>query len=212
MFKNRAEAAIKLADELSRCRLGAGSLEERGLVLGIPRGGVVLAKVIADRLNWPIDVLITKKVGFPGQPELAMGAVVEDGEVIWDDRLSVQVSQKERDKQEKKARGKVDRYIKEFRGGKRLGVKGKAVVVVDDGIATGRTMEAGIKYLQRESLQVKRLIVAVPVCAGDTAERLKGQVDRWVCLREVEGFQAVGQFYRNFPQVSSEEVKELLAG
>lgn len=202
MFKDRVAAGRKLAASLR--------VEGRGLVLGVPRGGVVLAKVIADKFSWPMDVLITKKIGFPGQPELAMGAVVEDGESVWDEGLSGQVSKEERDRQEKKARDKVKKYIKEFRDGRKLDVKGKTVVIVDDGIATGKTIEAGIKYLQGESLQVERLVVAVPVCAKDTVERLRGLVDEWVCLEEPGSFYAVGQFYRDFPQVSSEEVKKLL--
>lgn len=202
MFKDRVEAARKLADKLR--------VEGEVLVLGIPRGGVVLSKVIAGRYGWPMDVLITKKISFPGQPELAMGAIAEDGKPVWHKQLSGRVSRKERNKQEKGAREKVKRYIKEFRRETplRTRLRGvKTVIIVDDGIATGQTIEAGIKYLRGESLQV---IVAVPVCAKETATRLKKLVDDWICLEEPEFFRAVGQYYSNFSEVSDKQVKRHL--
>ncbi len=202
MFKDRRAAGLKLA---SRLEVG-----EKGLVLGIPRGGVVLGKVIAEKLGWSLDVLVCKKIGFPGHEELAMGAMAETGKSVWDKRFSKQIGMKEKDKQEKEAREKVKRYIKEFRGGTPLRTRLRGagtVIIVDDGIATGQTLEAGIKYLQGQAL---KMIVAVPVCAKRTADRLRQQVDEWVCLMEPESFYAVGQFYKNFEQVSDEEVKRLL--
>ena len=202
VFKNRVEAGEKLADKLE------GKFKDEGLVLGIPRGGVVAGRVLADKLNWNLDVLITKKIGFPGQSELAMGAVAEDGKAVWDEQLAGRAGNEEKKIELSRAQKKVTRYIEEFRDGKKLRVKDKTVIIVDDGIATGKTMEAGIKWLRGKG--VGKIVAAVPVCAKDTAKKLKRLVDEWVCLDEPRSFMAVGQFYREFSQVDDEEVKELL--
>jgi len=183
----------------------------KGVILGVPRGGVVTAKVVAKRLGWPLDVIVTKKIGYPGHEELAMGAIAEDGEPVWDERLRQQAglsAEEEKELVNKIREGKVKRYVKEFRKGRELEVKGKTMIIVDDGIATGRTVEAGIKWLRAEG--VGRIVIAVPTCARDSAKRLKEQVDEWVCLDTPWHFMAVGQFYREFLQVSDEEVKKLL--
>jgi predicted phosphoribosyltransferase len=206
MFESRLEAGEKLAKAVLQLK---GS---KGIVLGIPRGGVVVAKVVAEQLSWPLEVIVTKKIGFPGHDELAIGAVAEDGEPVWDEEMMRRFGFLKEDLKEqlKRAKKKVGQYVDEFRQGKRLQVKDKMVMVVDDGIATGRTVEAGIKWLREEG--VSRLLVAVPVCARDTAKKLKKQVDEFVCLHQPWSFMAVGQFYREFPQVSDEEVKKLLLG
>ena len=202
VFKDRVEAGEKLADKVK------DMIGDRGVILGIPRGGVVTGRVLADKLNWNLDVLITKKIGFPGQSELAMGAVAEDGKAVWDEQLAGRIGDEKKKIELSKAQKKVARYIEEFRGGKELKVKDKTVIIVDDGIATGKTMEAGIKWLREK--EVGKIVVAVPVCAKDTAKKLKKLVDEWVCLDEPRSFMAVGQFYREFSQVDDEEVKELL--
>ena len=202
MFKDRIEAGKKLIAEVKRVVKG------ESLVLGIPRGGVVIGKVVADKLGWKFDVLVTKKIGFPRQEELAMGAVAEDGRPVWDKRLKKRVSEDEWKKELIKTREKVERYIREFRKEKKLNVKGKTVIIVDDGIATGKTVEAGISWLRKE--EVNKIVIATPVCAKDTAEKLKELVDEWICLSMPVNFMAVGQFYEEFSQVSDEEVKQLL--
>jgi len=202
MFKDRFEAGKKLIIEVKRVVKG------ESLVLGIPRGGVVIGKVVADKLGWKFDVLVTKKIGFPRQEELAMGAVAEDGRPVWDKRLKKRVSEDEWKKELIKTREKVERYIREFRKEKKLNVKGKTVIIVDDGIATGKTVEAGISWLRKE--EVNKIVIATPVCAKDTAEKLKELVDEWICLSMPVNFMAVGQFYEEFSQVSDEEVKQLL--
>ncbi len=163
IFADRRDAGRQLAD------LVAQKIQGTGLVLGIPRGGVVLARIVADKLGWPLNVLAAKKIGAPGNPELAVGA-------------------------------KVKPPLPKLQGFKQ-------VILVDDGVATGYTLEAAINYLQGLSLKVA---VAVPVCAQDTAERLKPLVDRWICLHEAADMMAIGQFYREFDQVSDEEVVKLL--
>lgn len=137
----------------------------RGVVLGIPRGGVVVAKIVADKLGWPLEIIRAKKVGAPGNPELAIGA-------------------------------KVKPPFPKLEGVKRA-------VVVDDGVATGYTLEAAIKHLQGSSLKV---IAAVPVAAKDSAGRLKRLADGWICLFEPDDLMAVGQYYREFGQVTDYEV------
>lgn len=203
IFQNRAEAGERLVNRL------VGEMKGKGLVLGIPRGGVVAAKAVAEKLDWPLGVVVTKKIGFPGNEELAMGAVAEKGKPVWDEKMCQRygVSQAQRQAELRKAKKKVEGYIKKFRQGKGLSLKDKLVIVVDDGIATGRTVEAAIKYLQGK---VKKIVLAVPVCALDTAERLKPMVDEFVCLHTTANFMAVGQFYREFEQVSDKEVKKFL--
>ncbi|MDZ4229014.1 MAG: phosphoribosyltransferase family protein [Patescibacteria group bacterium] len=164
IFADRQDAGQQLA------ALAANKIHSKGLVLGIPRGGVVVAKVVADKLKWPLRVLAAKKISDPGNPELALGAKVKP--------TSLEVS-------------------------------GLNIVLVDDGIATGYTVEAAVKWLR--SHQAKKITVAVPVCAVDTARRLKPLVDQWLCLHEADNLYAVGQFYRQFSQVADEEVLQLLA-
>ncbi len=139
IFQDRLEAGELLADEL------VGKVSGEGIVLGIPRGGVVLAKVMAEKLKRPLSVMVTKKIGFPGQEELAMGAIAESGGVVWDERLRRQagLDKIQEERLVREVREKIKRYVKIFRKGKELKVKGKTIVLVDDGIATGKTEEAG---------------------------------------------------------------------
>lgn len=170
IFQNRIEAGERLAVQVAKVGKVAKVEKGKGIVLGIPRGGVVVAKIVADKLGWPLDVLPAKKIGAPGNPELAIGARV---------------------------------------GPTSLKLRGvKTVVLIDDGVATGLTMEAGINWLRRK--QAGKIIVAVPVAAKDSAERLKTLVDGWICLHEADDLYAVGQFYREFGQVSNEVVHHIL--
>jgi len=139
-----------------------------------------------------------------------MGAMAEDGEPIWSEDLIKGYGIKEKDKlrELEKAKKKIRDYIEKFRQGGRLKVKDKIAIIVDDGIATGNTIEAGIKCLR--GLKTKKIIIAVPVCAKDTEKRLKKITDEFVCLHVAGNFMAVGQFYKDFPQVGDEEVERLL--
>jgi len=193
IFRDRYHAGEELVLKLQ----GRVSGDER--VLGIPRGGVVIAEIIAKRFRLKQEVLVTKKIGYPGHEELAMGAIAETGEPVWDKKLRAQVSEELQSEALKKAREKVKEYVNRFRKGEKLLVKGKVVIVVDDGIATGQTMEAGIKWLRKEGS--KKVVVAVPVCAKETAEKLKKLVDEWICIYEPKNFYAVGQWYEQFSQV-----------
>lgn len=203
MFKDRTHAGRLLAEELS-----AGYAERDDvIVLGIPRGGVILASEVARRLSLPLDIIVTSKIGAPGNPEYAIGAVDPDGEVTPNAyagyaiselvHLAVPVHQK------------ITARLNLYRGTQPpLGLKGMTVILVDDGIATGLTVLSAIAYMRRHG--VSRLVVAVPVIAAGAAAIIRPEVDELVALEEPEVFYAVGQFYRHFDQVSDDEVLEAL--
>ncbi|MBI4157516.1 phosphoribosyltransferase [Candidatus Woesebacteria bacterium] len=205
MFKNREEAALKLAQKLS-------SYKKRTdvLVLGIPRGGVITGYVLTKMLKVSFGVLVIRKIGAPSQSELAIGAVGPGGVVILDKdlikRLRVEPGWLKEEIKKKKI--EVDERITRFGSGKKYDFKGKAVILTDDGIATGATIEAAIKCLRK--VGVKEIILAVPVAPSDTASRLGKMVGKIVILEIPKLFSAVGQFYREFPQVADAEVIQLL--
>lgn len=210
-FQDRTEAGEKLAARLLSWR------EKQGVVLAIPRGGVTLGEIVAKRLSWPLGVVITKKIGLPGNEELAIGAVAETGKPVWDKKLSTRygLTKEILAIQEQKARNKVKNYIKKFRNGiplrSRIGGV-ETVIVVDDGIATGQTIEAAINCLRLIVKKQSQIILAVPVCASDSAKRLRKIVDEFVCLHVTSNFWAVGQFYLQFDQVDDKEVIQILSG
>lgn len=201
-FKDRYEAAQALAERLA---------DERGpcVVLALPRGGVPIAAVIARALKAPLDLLMVRKIGAPWQRELAVAALADVGapEVVIDEGIAA-------------ATGASHAYIDEqaglewqeiirrreryLRGRGPVPLEGCTVIVVDDGIATGTTMRAALVALRRRHAQ--RIVLAVPVAPHDRLLALARQVDRVVCLAEPEPFHAVGQHYRDFHQVSDEEV------
>ncbi len=206
MFRNRSESGLRLAERLRLYR-------ERGdaLVLALPRGGVVTGFEVARSLNIPLDVLIVRKIGFPGQEELAAGAVSETGSVVLNrdivsaGRLSEEFLQKEIDRQKQE----IDRRVAFYRAGKRLsGLKGKIVILVDDGVATGATVKAAIAALKEERLA--KLVLALPVGPPDTVETLRTMVDELICLETPLYFMAVGAHYQDFTQVTDQEVVDLL--
>lgn len=181
------------------------------VVLAIPRGGVVVGKVIAERLKIPLDIIVVKKIGAPNEPELAIGAVgpeetvVLDGKVIKDLEVEEEYIQKEVEIKEQEVRERIEKY----RVGKSpLELEGKSVILVDDGVATGATVEAAIKYLRGK--KVKKLVLAVPVAPKSLAKKLKRLVDEILVLEARDDFFAVGDFYRDFFQVTDEEVIQLL--
>ncbi len=207
MFENRRQAGQLLAQRLQDLKDAPDVV-----VLGIPRGGVVVAAEIAHMLNAPLDVYITRKLGAPGNPELAIGAVAEDGTVVLDEesiaflRVPDTYLDEERRRQQEEIRRRADRYR---RGRPPVPLEGKRVILVDDGVATGHTVEVAIRALRQQP--IKELILAVPVGPPTTIARLRALVDRLEVLSEPEVFWAVGMFYRDFRQVSDEEVEALLA-
>ena len=183
------------------------------VVLGIPRGGLPVARQVADALHAPLDVLVVRKLGAPGQPELGIGAVV-DGDhprAIFNQELVEQlaVSRDYIDAEVKRQLKEVNRREASYRSGrKKIPLAGKTVIVIDDGIATGSSVRAALRGARRQ--KVKRLILAVPVAPAETIEALSSEADEIVCLQTPGDFYAVGQFYRDFHQVADEEVKEIL--
>lgn len=204
-FQDRVEAGRRLASELAVYR------DEAPLVLGLPRGGVVLAYEVARALDAPLDVWVVRKVGAPFEPELGIGAVAEGGELVLNrEALAVlNISEEEVERLAVPEAEEVERRVRLFRGDRPAPeIRGRTVILVDDGIATGGTMQAAIRAVRRRG--PKRLVLAVPVAATDTLERLRPEVDDVVCLVSAPDLVAIGMWYRDFDQVSSEEVQELL--
>lgn len=181
------------------------------LILGIPRGGLVLAQILARELDGEVDIALARKLRAPGNPELAIGAMSEDGHAFVDDdllsRLGVTETVLEREKQrvqaEIESRSKMYRQARE-----KVPLHGRVVVITDDGLATGSTMRAALWAGRKDSPQ--RLICAVPVGAEPTVHELAELCDELICYRVPMFFAAVGQFYRQFDQVEDEEVLKIL--
>lgn len=202
IFKDRQSAGRILANRLKNTKAD--------LVLGIPRGGVVVASAVAESLNLPLDIVITRKIGAPNQPELALGAVDPDGETVWDqallDELRVQSGELRTEIQNewKEVKRREDVYRREKDP---LDVQGKTVILIDDGMATGATTLSAIKYLKRHGAGV---ILAVPLASKDALEKVRREAVEVVVLDTPQPFQSVGQFYQEFEPVSDEEVVKLL--
>ncbi len=204
-FVDRLDAGKRLASDLKNF---SGN---KGIVLAIPRGGVVVGYEIAKTLNLPLDVIIPRKIGAPDNPELAIGAVAEDETTILDQTLikylgvsqEYVVEETERQKQEIKRRFKLYRQNTSYPD-----LKGLDVIVVDDGIATGSTMKAALASVKNRG--AASITVAVPVGPPSTIEELEKMADRVVCIYTPEFFQAIGEFYEDFNQTSDEEVISLL--
>ena len=210
MFTNREDAGRQLAVRLGRLKADPGA---GVVVLGLPRGGVVVAAQIATALAAPLDVLVVRKLGAPAQPELAIGAVT-DGEHpqrILNQRViaSLRVAPEYLEQEAARQLEEVKRRQSLYRGDKPpVSLLGRTVVVVDDGIATGATVRAGIRALRRAPLA--RIVLAVPVAPPVTVEVLKDEVDELVCLETPLVFPAVGSFYLDFRQTTDAEVIALL--
>ncbi len=205
MFKDRREAGRKLAEKLEAYR------GENGLILALPRGGVVLGHEIAHALSMPLDIITTRKIGHPSNPEYAIGAVDQDGVTILNESEIASVDKEwlrdEVEKQKAEAVRRNDLYRKQSRA---LEVGDKIIIIVDDGIATGFTMRLAVKVIKNRN--PKRVIVAVPVASQETIQRLKKEgADEIIVLEPPEEFMgAVGAHYQQFDQVDDEEVINLL--
>ena len=205
MFSDRKEAGEILAEKLEKLRL------ENPVVLAIPRGGVVVGYEVARKLKAPLDVIVPRKLGAPGNPELAIGAVAEDGAIILDssliDYLEVDEGyiKKEKERQVKEIKRRLNVYRGRF---SRLEIERRDVVIVDDGIATGATIRAAIASVRKR--KPASLTLAVPVAPPSTIEKLREEVDRIVCVSTPEPFFAIGRFYTDFRQTTDEEVIRLL--
>ena len=206
-FRNRADAGRLLAAQLTEY---AGRSDV--LVLALPRGGVPVAFEVASALAAPLDVFLVRKLGVPGHPELAMGAIAAGGVELLNEALirDLGVPAALVEQTAVRERLELERRDRLFRGGRRPAiVRDRTVVLVDDGLATGSTMEAAIVALRQHA--PKLIVVAVPVGARETCGRIRRIAERVVCLQTPERFSAVGLWYDEFAQTSDEEVTGVLA-
>ena len=206
MFHNRQDAARQLAAKLKGREL------RDPLVLGIPRGGVVIGAVLARELGGDLDVVLARKLRAPGQPELAIGAIAEDGKVYLNHHAEefLDLPEEYLAREKKHQLAEIARRQKLFRGTRSaIPLAGRSVILTDDGIATGSTMMAALWVAKAQ--HPHELIVAVPVASPDSLQSLRRQCDHIVCLLRPQSFWAIGQFYEDFRQTTDEEVRDLLA-
>jgi len=208
-FKNREEAGKALAEALLPKAL------PDPVVLALPRGGVPVAAEVARALKAPLDLVMVRKIGVPYQPELAAAAVIdgEDSQIVVNEEVCAlaNISRSEIDAMAKEELQEIDRRTKLYlKDRPRAPIAGRSAIVVDDGIATGTTIRAVIKALRLKG--PKSIVLAVPVAPADAIEALRGEVDDIVCLETPEAFFAIGLYYRDFHQITDDEVIGLLAG
>jgi putative phosphoribosyl transferase len=206
IFADRTDAGRELAKQLRGYR-------QRGdvVVLGVPRGGVVVAFEVASALHVPLDIFVSRKLCVPGREELAFGAIASGNVRVLDQEIveGLEITEKQIEVVTEAARKELERRERLYRGGRSpLLLEGQTVLLVDDGIATGSSMLAAIRAVR--FLKPARLVVAVPVAPQATCSRLRREVDELVCVETPRFFYAIGQFYDDFSQVSDEEVAELL--
>lgn len=202
IFKDRKDAGKMLAKKVIEKHPNIGN----GIILALPRGGVVVAAEIAKILSLPFDIIVTRKIGAPLNPEYAVAAVSEH-EIVLNPRENI--DKKYLEEKTFRERQEIQRRLKEYRGGKaNISLNGKTVLLVDDGLATGLTMGVAIREVRRQN--PAKIILAVPVAPPETIEKLRRLVDEAVVLNIEPLFFAVGQFYENFSQTTDKEVIDFL--
>jgi putative phosphoribosyl transferase len=204
-FSGRAEAGQLLAHELEQFR------GQKPAVLGIPRGGVAIAEQIVQALDGDLDMVLSHKLGAPGNPELAIGAVCEDGKLFLDDRIASCVGADDDYIEREKARQlqEIARRVKRYRQVlPKIPLAEKVVIVTDDGVATGATMQAALWAVRQEN--PRKVVAALPVGPADTLAKLSQDADETICLQAPPFFSAISQFYRHFTQVEDEQLLEIL--
>ena len=206
-FSDRREAGILLGNELKKL----GIEKEKPAVVAILRGGIIVAREVVRILKGDLDIVLSRKLGSPFNPELAIGAISENGELFINERIASQIGvrsqyiEEEKKKQQHVIAERVTYFRKDF---PKISLKGRYVIVVDDGIATGATMEATVWSIREEN--PRTLMVALPVGPEDSLRRLTNDADFVLCLKVPEFFSAVGQFYQRFDQTEDEEVLKVL--
>jgi len=217
LFKDRQEAGKKLARILEDFK------NQNAIVLALPRGGVVVGAEIARALNLPLDIVVTRKIGAPKGEEYAIGAIDIDGDGVWSEEEIKNINKEWLSKEIEKEKQEAKRRMGLYRQGRTpINVKDKIVILVDDGIATGLTMKAAIRYVKKGRASMdgarhdsaesgaQKIVIASPVVAKEVVDDLKKEADEVRALDQPEFFWAIGQFYENFPQVEDEEVIEII--
>jgi putative phosphoribosyl transferase len=210
MFKDRVDAGLQLAKQLKQ-ELNESEINSFA-VLSIPRGGVVLGQQIADTFNCPQDIIVTKKIPAPNQTELAVGAIGQTkGSLYLNERIvaELEISKSHIEKETLNCQKEIGRREKLYRSNKQeIKLQEKVVIIVDDGAATGATIISAAREVWNRN--PKKVIIALPVCSLATLAKLEKEADMVVVLETPENFYAVGQFYEDFPQISDDEVINLL--
>lgn len=204
-FANRQEAGQKLADRLVEYR------EMNPVVLALPRGGVPVAAEVAATLQAPLDVLVARKIGAPGQPELGIGAIAEGDARVIDEHTTgfLRLGGDELESKIAEEQKELARRVRDYRGDRALpSLSGRTVLLVDDGLATGVSARAAVRALR--GLDAGHIVVAVPVCPPATAEQMRSEADEVIALDTPADFAAVGQWYVDFAQTTDREVIDLL--
>lgn len=212
LFRDRTDAAKQLAERLYWLKNEIQENKSSVVIVAVPRGGVVIGNIIASQLGAKLDLVVSRKIGAPFNPELAIGAVMPDGSYFLNDVAEMMsVSQDYIESQIEKEVKEIDRRLIEFRGDREYynKLEDKIVVLVDDGIATGATILASAKWI-KDKHNCKQLIIAVPLAPGEILEDLNRVADKVIVLYTPEPFGAVGRFYHDFNQVSDDEVKDMM--
>ena len=205
LFRDRAEAGSLLAAQLFEYK------NKQAVVLGIPRGGIVVAREVASFLNGEMDIILSHKLRTPGESELAMGSVSENGYLFLNQDVirGIRITRAEIESEKAQQMAEIQRRVRLFRAvHPKIPLNGRLVIIVDDGIATGATTYAAIQAVRAEKPQ--KLILAVPVAAEETLYRLVRDVDELICLESPSGLMGVGQVYARFDAVTDAEVLEIL--
>ena len=205
-FRDRTEAGRLLAQKLREY-----ANRDDVVVLALPRGGVPVAYEVANTLNVPLDIFLVRKLGLPGNEELAMGAIASGGVRVLNEEVvrALNIPDEIVDEVVEKEERELERREREYRGGRPpVDVRGRTAILIDDGLATGSSMRAAALALRNN--QPAQIVVAVPVGAPSTCAEFESEVDKVVCAVTPEPFWGVGQWYRDFSQTSDEEVRDLL--
>ncbi len=205
IFENRTDAGKQLSDKLIRFK------GRKAIILALPRGGVPVGHEIANRLDLPLEIIISRKIGAPLNPELGIGAISENDSLVINQSTVdlLGITQKQIQEIISEQKKELERRVMLYRNGRSLlDMSGKSIILVDDGLATGVTAQAAVKALKKQN--PKNIIFAAPVCALKSVNQLKREVDAVFCLSSPDDLQSVGIYYRNFDQLTDEEVIKLL--
>ncbi len=205
-FVDRVDSGIQLAEKLNAYKDNPDAI-----VIGLPRGGVVTAAEVAKKLNLPLDIVVPRKIGAPFNEELAVGAITQDGEIVWNERIVKSLHLQPDDVADtiERERKEAQRRLDLYRGNRPpLNLKNKIALLIDDGIATGATMRAAIAYAKKQGAQ--KIIVGTPVATADTLMLLEPEVDQIISVLIPSTFLGIGAFYESFPQTEDDEVIALM--